>query len=216
MPRRMRAPHLGLAWSGWLASFALCAAIAPIASPAQGSVTLEAPSRNPKGPTGIVTGTVYCADTNAPARLAQVTLIAQSGYKIASPQNVGTVDLDGHFAIGKVPEGKYFVSVKQAGYLDPTASLKDKNLEALNETAGKNLEKRLVAVIVSAKQPVDVSVRLERAAEIDGTVLYDDGSPAVGLHIELKTMAELAQATRPPDGGYQPGRLRRGIHAFDR
>jgi hypothetical protein len=47
------------------------------------------------------------------------------------------------------------------------------------------LGKVLPVVDVEAGQAATVTLRLERAAEVSGDVLYDDGSPAVGLKLHL-------------------------------
>jgi len=191
--RQIRVPRPGSAWAGWLiVAIGLLGLCVCLPCPSQETESVGAsPRPRTKGPTGIVTGTIYCADTNAPARLAQVFLLPESGDSTFVSQTTSTVELAGHFALGNVPEGKYYVSVKQSGYLDPIATLKTKKLDSMTPEARKEIEKHLVVVSVSSKQPADLSVRLERAAEIDGMVLYDDGSPAVGLHVELKQTFEL-------------------------
>ncbi len=106
MPVRSWVLRPSSASAGWLiAALALAGTVVCVACAAQENDVVVSPSSNakPKGPAGTVTGTVYCADTNAPARLAQVTLIAQRGDKTGGLPNVATVDLDGHFAISKVP-----------------------------------------------------------------------------------------------------------------
>src|ERR1700733_8006461 len=59
-------------------------------------------------PTGSISGTVYCADTNAPARLAQIFLVQYSDKNFSS-QNAIPTDLDGRFAAKQIPEGDYYV-----------------------------------------------------------------------------------------------------------
>jgi hypothetical protein len=49
----------------------------------------------------------------------------------------------------------------------------------------KELAKLVPIVDVAEGQTATVSMRLEHASEVSGTVLYDDGSPAVGLHVQL-------------------------------
>jgi hypothetical protein len=193
---RIRVPRPRSAEAGWLIiASALLGTIACLPCPAQDVPVVSSSRPKTKGPTGSVTGTVYCADSNAPARLAQVFAVPVSGTKFDNPPGMGVVDLDGHFAIGNLPEGKYYIGAKQPGYPNPLDVLERKN-DSLNAEDRKKLESHLAVVTISAKQAPEVAIRLERGAEIDGTVLYDDGSPAVGLHVELKDKSERAEAPR--------------------
>jgi hypothetical protein len=149
-------------------------------------------------PAGSVAGTVYCTDTNMPARLAEVVLVPASGGS-AEARLTGTTDLEGRFSIGKVPEGRYFAVANYAGYLNPLGNANQADLDPLDAEARKHFESRLTSVTVSSKLSAPVSIRLERAAEIDGTVQYDDGSPAIGLRLSVKTKSEQnASATADP------------------
>jgi hypothetical protein len=150
-------------------------------------------------PPGSVTGTVYCSDTNLPARLAEVVLVPASGD--AGTRLTAATDLEGRFAIAKVPEGRYFAVANYAGYLNPLGNGNQIDLDALDAEARKHFEARLTSVTVSSKLPAPVSIRLERAAEIDGTVQYDDGSPAIGLRVGVRSKSEqnAAAAAAPGD-----------------
>jgi hypothetical protein len=141
--------------------------------------------KKPTAPTGTITGTVYCGDTNLPARKAEIYLL-QIGMGSQSSQPAGFTDLEGHFAVNHVPEGTYFVIADLPGYLNPASNLSGPHLAAMSEEERKDLESRMTSATVSASSPAEVSLRLERAAEIDGVVQYDDGSPAIGLEIVLK------------------------------
>ena len=178
---------IGIALLGIAASFT-CSAQEPPAP----TDTSQAPE--PQEPQGSVTGTVYCSDTNMPARLAAVVLIPASGEAADSKLTAAT-DLEGHFSIGKVPDGRYFVVANYAGYLNPLGTSNQVNLDAMDAEARRNFEARLTSVTVSSKVPTPVSLRLERAAEIDGTVQYDDGSPAIGLQVSAKSRSELNSPT---------------------
>jgi hypothetical protein len=147
-----------------------------------------APPRPQKAqvPRGTVSGTVYCADTNQPARLAHISL-----EPVTKDGNVGRsyradTDLEGRFTVGNLPEGKYYVAGELLGYVNPLAQWHDFARKAQSDEERKALEARLTTVYVTAREAGVVGLRLERGAEIDGTVLYDDGSPAVGVHVALK------------------------------
>ncbi|MGA2249628.1 hypothetical protein [Terracidiphilus sp.] len=136
-------------------------------------------------PRGAVTGTIYCGDSNAPARLAQLSLLPanrQQGDQVFMAQS----DLDGRFAIGRLPEGTYYVSVKYAGYLDTFPLAKSSDLAGLNADERKQFEAQALTVSISAQQASTIAVHLDRAAVLEGTVLYDDGSPAIGLHMNIR------------------------------
>jgi hypothetical protein len=55
----------------------------------------------------------------------------------------------------------------------------------MSEETRKELAKAVPIVDVEANQAATVTLRLEHASEVDGTVLYDDDSPAVGLLVQL-------------------------------
>jgi hypothetical protein len=140
-----------------------------------------------KSPQGTVIGSVYCADTNQPARIAQVTLISASEQSSGHLQAAVT-DLEGHFAIRHVPDGKYYVAATFPGYLNLAANFSEAGLASMTPDERKFFDMHVPTVLVSPRQAAEVSLRLERAAEIDGTVQYDDGSPAISLHVDLKTV----------------------------
>src|ERR1019366_10829682 len=91
---------LGLALA-WMATGVVRAAQAPLQS------VLQQPQTKTQGPRGTVTGTVYCADANLPARVAQVSVIPIAGGSSGDGRPAST-DLEGRFTISRVPEGKYF------------------------------------------------------------------------------------------------------------
>jgi hypothetical protein len=181
---------IGIALLG-LFSYLAASAQEP-AAPAESNTSPETPE-----PPGSVTGTVYCSDTNLPARLAEVVLVPASGGP-ADAKLTAATDLEGRFSIGGVPEGRYFVVANYAGYLNPLGSANQIDLDALDAEARKHFESRLASVTVSSKLPAPVSLRLERAAEIDGTVQYDDGSPAIGLRLSVKSKSEQAATAADP------------------
>lgn len=144
--------------------------------------------------TGAVTGQVTCADTNAPARFAGVTLepvlegkdtAAQKEKQDTGTNATATTDLDGRFELDKVAVGRYYLLGTMAGYLNPLARFDQEQLHAMSEETRKELSKVVPIVDVEAGQAAAVTLRMERASELSGTVLYDDGSPAVGLEVQL-------------------------------
>jgi len=148
--------------------------------------------------TGSVIGTLTCADTNAPARFAVVTLERvpaekDEAVKAAPPPKDGefsmnataTTDLEGHFVLDKVPAGMYFVIGILSGYMGPFAHFDHDDVMAMSEATRKEMLQRIPVVHVEAGQTAQVELRLEHASELSGTVLYDDGSPAIHLRVRL-------------------------------
>jgi hypothetical protein len=142
----------------------------------------------PKAPKGTLTGTVYCADTNLPARLAAIYLV-QISESSFSTNSAAISDLEGRFALNHVTEGEYYVVAVLPGYLNMMSSLAKSHLDALTADDRKKFLAQVPSVTISANQPAQLSLRLERGAEIDGTVMYDDGSPAIGLRMNFKLKA---------------------------
>ncbi|HEX4321866.1 MAG TPA: carboxypeptidase-like regulatory domain-containing protein [Acidobacteriaceae bacterium] len=170
--------------------------VIPVVAIAAAGLAAGAQQTAKKGepPTGTVTGSVACADTNAPARFALVTLQrvpAETGAASGKDKQDGgmnataTTDLDGRFEMDKVAVGRYYVLASQDGYLSPLAKFDPEQLHAMTEETRKDLAKAVPIVDVEAGESATVTLRLEHAAEVSGTVLYDDGSPAIGMRIQL-------------------------------
>ncbi len=147
---------------------------------------------------GRVTGIVYCADTGRPARFATVTLTtAPAGdgksagqAPLAAVESVQT-DLNGRFTMEAVEPGHYYAFATQEGYLDPERGI---DFDRLNRLANdqeramdaiRQWKAHLTEVHATAQRTTDLTLEMQRAAEIDGTVSYDDGSPAIGMHFRL-------------------------------
>jgi len=173
----------------FLALLAFAAPIATLAQARQTSVTPE--------PTGTITGHVFCADTNEPARFAQVSLQAipapstKPAPKDLTPptdtSGAGKVQtsLDGSFTLSHVKPGSYYVLVDKAGYLGPRDLF---TAQELADTSPEMLARRAAAiphVTVEANHNETAEIRLDRGASVSGTILYDDGTPAGGLGVQI-------------------------------
>lgn len=145
--------------------------------------------------TATVSGRVFCADTNTPARMASVVLqpaevVEAIGSGHAKDVSYGgeasETDLDGSFTIQHVPPGVYYVIASQTGYISPLAPLRVPAMEQPGDAkAGKKALSSAPRITLQANLPVAVNVSIERGAAVSGTVLYDDGSPANGLWLEV-------------------------------
>lgn len=163
---------------------------------ATGGALAQATAPPKATPTGIVTGHVFCADTNGPARLATVMLEpanAIDGYVSDTKSGVsahlsGVQTLpDGSFILNHVAPGTYYVFASEPGYVSPLATLgvSGDQLSKPDKALKEKIARVVPRVTVQAGAPASVDVSLERGAAVSGTILYDDGSPAAGLKVEL-------------------------------
>jgi hypothetical protein len=154
--------------------------------------------KKPDPTKGAVTGIVLCADTGKPARFATVTLSAipkagekgEQGDPLPATE-VTVTDLDGRFRLEAVEPGRYYAFATLEGYLDPVLGLDLARLNSLASDRERTLDAisqwkdHLTEVMVNVHRVADLSLQVERGAEIDGAVTFDDGSPAIGMHFQL-------------------------------
>jgi hypothetical protein len=155
-------------------------------------------------PTGVVTGRVYCSDTNEPARFAHVYLEpvpqepklgstdatqvnADAGTPRPTAQRSDTVmtTLDGSFTLGNIAAGAYYVVVQEPGYINAMTLFTPDQLRSPTQEIRDQLAQKLTRVVAEANQTETVAIRIERGGAITGTILYDDGSPAGGVFVKL-------------------------------
>jgi len=163
--------------------------------------------KKPDPTKGAVAGIVLCADTGKPARFATVTLSAapkasakadasktdensDQGSPLPATETAIT-DLNGRFRMEAVEPGRYYAFATQEGYLDPLTGLDFARLDKRSAGMDRNLDAidqwkdHLVELTASVHRTTEISLQIERAAEIAGTVTFDDGSPAIGMHFQL-------------------------------
>jgi hypothetical protein len=147
---------------------------------------------------GVVAGIVICGDTGKPARFAQVSLTPvpvkhdkPSDEPPLSPVVQIDTGLDGRFRMEAVPPGNYYAFGTLDGYLDPERGIDFSKVTAKATTteqeqdAVEQWKGELVEVKVAVHRVSEISIQLHRAAAIEGSVNYDDGSPAIGMHFQL-------------------------------
>jgi Carboxypeptidase regulatory-like domain len=112
----------------------------------------------------IIAGTVLSANTGEPLKKAHVALHSQDDESNEHPLTA-TTDATGHFAIEKIPTGKYNLRVDRANYLDMQygQDQPDKPGAILSLAPGQKM--------------TDLLFRLHRTAVITGRVLDEDGDP---------------------------------------
>lgn len=164
--------------------------------------------------TGSVTGHVYCADTQKPARFATIRLqpvdsvegtASTSGSgnsRIFFQRNFGghggfaTTGSDGSFRMTGVSPGDYYADVTMPGYVQPLRGLlrDSQNLSAADRD---RMTGELTRVSVAANQAANVQVMIYRGATIGGTVSFDDGAPAAGVPVQAFVLTATAPGTQP-------------------
>jgi hypothetical protein len=160
-------------------------------------------AKKPDPTKGVVTGIVLCADTGKPARFATVTLSlapkkedkdqadkGDQGAPLPSTETAMT-DLDGRFRMEAVEPGRYYAFATLEGYLDPMRSLDFDRIDAIEGDRAQEVEAlsqwkdHITELSVHVHRTSEITLEMERGAEIGGTVSFDDGSPAAGMHFEL-------------------------------
>ncbi|MGO4211421.1 hypothetical protein AB4Y89_07595 [Terriglobus sp. 2YAB30_2] len=185
-----------------------------VSLPAQQAPQVQSLQTQPP-PSGSVTGHIFCADTHAPARFARVSLVRlrdtenlerQIGVMFSSFGGPATTDMEGAFAIPHVAPGTYALQVDLAGYLDPTSVVDMQDWMKPDPQVQANLRSALPTVTIRGAETASLDASLERGATLSGKVLFDDGSVASGIAMQLMD----APAVVGPGGS--TARHRAGLH----
>jgi hypothetical protein len=186
-------------------------------------------AQNQKGPAneaqpqyGAITGSVVCHDSNSSARFAVVLTIPipvfdASGKKLTLPRvngrDVATTNLEGTYTLPKIAPGDYFVLAELDGYLSPVGQFSQEDLENLTPERIKKLAGLIPSVHVEPGKTSHADVTLERAASISGSVTYDDGSPGIGVYVQVEPAQDVPADKRPlVQGLVARGMLQAGDH----
>jgi hypothetical protein len=159
------------------------------------------PVRAQSSDTGTVTGHVYCADTQKPARFANIRLESAEtqggrfGGQFGGRGGFATTGSDGSFRMTNVSPGDYYVDVMMPGYVQPLRGLLH-DLQNLTPADRDHITSQLTRVNVATNQAANVQVMIYRGATIGGTVSFDDGAPAAGVTIQAFVLP--ANATGAP------------------
>lgn len=146
--------------------------------------------------TGTVTGHVYCADTQKPARFANVRLqtVDAQGGRFGGRGGFATTGSDGSFRMTGVSPGDYYADVMMPGYVQPLRGMRD--LQNMAAADRDRISAQLTRVSVAANQAANVQVMIYRGATISGTVSFDDGTPAAGVSIQAFILATSTTGTQ--------------------
>jgi hypothetical protein len=178
----------------------------------------HAQSSSPAAAGGTVTGHVTCGDTQRPARFATVILygvpaeITPEAKPGAAPDArdadmkkanetltmVQTqTDVDGSFVASGVTPGDYYVFGSVSGYLMPG------NIVRAAYEAGADLTKLIPGipvVHVGSERHAEANLTIERGAAVSGHVMWDDGSPAARVIVQV-IAAKAKKKELPPQFG---------------
>lgn len=161
---------------------------------------------------GTITGRIFCGDTNAPARLARVSLQRladqpQSGigggggfFPGGGAGSQSQTDFDGKYLLTSVRPGTYTLRVQADGYVDPLSSVDVSNWLSTDQAVQQQLRSQLPTVTINGTESVTLDIRIERGGTISGQILYDDGSPAAGLNLQIRDVAMQSAVARPAAG----------------
>jgi hypothetical protein len=135
------------------------------------------------GDTGTVMGHVYCADTQKPARFANVRLQSLDSQIGRFGGGFATTGSDGSFRITGVAPGDYYADVMMPGYIQPLRGMLN-DMADLSQADRDRITAQLTRVSVTANQTANVQVMIYRGGTINGSVSFDDGGPAAGVAVQ--------------------------------
>jgi hypothetical protein len=137
---------------------------------------------------GMVSGHVYCSDTQLPARLDQIRLLSIPDPPVAGPSAkkepseprkiFANIGLDGSFLFPHVPPGNYYVVADRAGYISPESQFTHAEIGSFAPEMRELIAKSVPTISVVEDKTTTIDVNLHRGAAISGILRYDDGSPA--------------------------------------
>ena len=160
------------------------------------------PEAEPAPSFGVVSGHVYLAGSNVPARLVNVNLqplqvqeekaTFSPGRVTPLPFTVYQTDLAGSYTIPHVAAGLYYVIVNAPGFLSPFAEFTSEELKNPSPEIAKRIAESLPVISVGPNATVMHDVRLQRGASLSGTVRFDDGHPMPGRACSCCAVAPVA------------------------
>ena len=146
----------------------VAAQTAPAGTPRPGLPPRDTPLSKPA--TGKIRGRVLAADTNAPLRRAQVTLLAgQLGVR-----RFTTTDADGRYEFADVAEGRYTVTAGKGGYV------------TLQYGQRRAFEPGRQVAVADGQDLTQVDIALPRGSVITGRITDEFGEPIAGAQVEVQ------------------------------
>ena len=137
--------------------------------------------------TGSVSGQVFYEDTGKPVRNARIILIPEEQGGNAA---YAVSDREGNFHIPKVEEGNYAADVESPGCISfmafyDASLLTGKEDDKDGKFDSGKLKNDFVFTKVNAGQEARINAFCKRGGAIAGSVVYEDGSPAPNVHVNL-------------------------------
>jgi hypothetical protein len=98
--------------------------------------------------------------------------------------NSSTVGLDGSYSFAGVKPGTYYIHAIYPGYIDPFSQFTDEDFASTDPAIRARIA-QVPTITVTGTDSAHADLRLVRGAAIDGRILYDDGTPAVGWSLTV-------------------------------
>jgi protocatechuate 3,4-dioxygenase beta subunit len=146
----------------------VAAQTAPAGTPRPGLPPRDTPLSKPA--TGKIRGRVLAAETSAPLRRAQVTLLAgQLGVR-----RLTTTDGDGRYEFAEVAEGRYNVSAGKGGYV------------TLQYGQRRAFEPGRQVAVAEGQTLSQIDLALPRGSVITGRITDEFGEPIAGAQVQVQ------------------------------
>ncbi len=147
-------------------------------------------------PRTVVLVHVALGDSGKPARFASVHLqpVPTSVNEVSPLQGFATeTGLDGKATFGDVPAGDYYVFAEYPGYVFPLAQLPPSALQHPTDAVLSQAAHLFKKITVEANRSQETVINLAPGATAEGTVRFDDGTPAADVPVDLLLTGPLAQ-----------------------
>jgi hypothetical protein len=151
---------------------------------------------------GTVTGHVYCADTQKPARFANIRLQSVEAQGGRFGGGFATTGSDGSFRITGVAPGEYYADVMMPGYIQPLRGMLNE-MANLAQADRDRIAAQLTRVSVTANQIANVQIMIYRGGTINGTVSFDDSAPAAGVAVQALVLPSGSAGSQTTAGTQQ-------------
>lgn len=142
---------------------------------------MHAPSEEKPPAKTTLRGHVAYETTGRPVRRSHIILLGESKN---SGELTGMTDARGDFQVKNVSQGKYFIMVNAAGLITPLSVLDMEQLKG-NNIDFEEIRKQFEEVSVDGINDKTVEVRARLGGAISGRITYQDGDPAINVHVDI-------------------------------
>lgn len=102
---------------------------------------------------------------------------------VASMLNATNAGMDGTYRATDLKPGTYYVHALVPGYVDPYAQFSPEDFQSSDPEVRSRIAALPTVRIGSDAESQTLNLRLQRGGALNGRVVYDDGSPAVGWNV---------------------------------